>query len=60
MPWKVAIVGPSGAVFKDTNAFNLLYSFPTKEEAEAHAECFLKTGIKLALYDEASTTVTEL
>jgi hypothetical protein len=51
MPWKVAIVGPSGAVFKDTNAFKLLYSFPTKEEAEAHAESF-RIVMKVALCDE--------
>ena len=25
MRWKVAIVGPSGNLYKDTNAFKLLY-----------------------------------
>ena len=49
--WKVAIVGPTG-VAVDGSAFRLLYSFPTREEAEEHAECFRHTGVKLALYDE--------
>ena len=52
MKWKVAIVGPTGAVYRDTNAFKLLYLFPTQEEAEEHATCFSKTGIKYALADE--------
>jgi hypothetical protein len=52
MKWKVSIVGPAGTVYIDTDAFKLLYPFPTKQEAEAHAECFCKTGIKLALSDE--------
>ncbi len=51
MTWKVAIVGPAGAVV-NTPAFELLYPFPSKEEAENHAECLRKTGIKYALSDE--------
>ena len=34
------------------SAFRLLYSFPTREEAEEHAECFRHAGVKLALCDE--------
>ena len=49
--WKVPILGPTG-VAVDGSAFRLLYSFPTREEAEEHAECFRHTGIKLALCDE--------
>jgi len=40
MMWKTAIVGPTGEVHTNTTAFRLLYSFPTREEAEAHAACF--------------------
>jgi len=46
--WKVPILGPTG-VAVDGSAFRLLYSFPTREEAEEHAECFRHTGVKLAL-----------
>ena len=46
--WKVAISGPTG-VAVDGSAFRLLYSFPTREEAEEHAECFRHTGVKLAV-----------
>src|SRR6266853_4794756 len=49
--WKVPIVGPTG-VAVEGSAFRLLYSFPTREEAEEHAECFLHTGVRLALCDE--------
>jgi hypothetical protein len=49
--WKVVIVGPTGAAL-DGFAFRLLYSFPSKEEAEEHAACFRKTGINYALSDE--------
>jgi len=49
--WKIAILGPTGAVLAGS-AFELLYAFPSKEEAEAHAECFRHTGVKLALCDE--------
>ena len=48
--WKVAIVGPSGVAVEGA-AFRLLYSFPTREEAEEHAECFRHTGVKLSIYD---------
>jgi hypothetical protein len=54
MKWKVVIVGPAGTVMDET-ASRLLYSFPSREEAEAHAECFRKTGIKLVLCDHGST-----
>jgi hypothetical protein len=40
MKWKAAIVGPTDEVYRDTAAFRLLYSFPTREEAEAYAACF--------------------
>ena len=49
--WKVVIVGPTGAALAGS-AFELLYAFPSKEEAEEHADCFRKTGIKYALCDE--------
>jgi hypothetical protein len=49
--WKVVIVGPTGVAI-DGSEFGLLYSFPTREEAEEHAECFRKTGIRYALSDE--------
>ena len=52
MKWKVAFVGPTGAVYRDTNAFKLLYPFPTREEAEEHATSFSKTGIKYGLANE--------
>ena len=48
--WKVAIMGPTG-VAVDGAGFRLLYAFPTREEAEEHAECFRHTGVKLALCD---------
>jgi hypothetical protein len=50
--WKVAIVGPTGTVYKHTNAFKLLYPFPTQEEAEARAECLRSIGMKVSLCDE--------
>jgi hypothetical protein len=46
--WKVVIVGPTGAALEGS-AFELLNSFPSKEEAENHAACFSKAGVKLAL-----------
>jgi hypothetical protein len=52
MRWKGAIVGPTGTMYNDTNAFHLLYPFPTREEAVKHAICFSKTGIKCVLADE--------
>jgi hypothetical protein len=54
--WKVAIVGPTG-VAVEGSAFRLLYSFPTKEEAVEHGECFRHTGVKLALCDEEGMDV---
>ena len=41
--WKVVIVGSAGAAL-DGSAFELLYPFQSKEEAEGHAACFSKTG----------------
>jgi len=49
--WKVAILGSAGEAVEGA-AVQLLYSFPTQAEAEAHAECFRHTGVKLALCDE--------
>ena len=52
MKWTVVIVGAAGTVYKDTNAFRLLYPFPTREEAHAHAKCLRTVGVKVALSDE--------
>jgi hypothetical protein len=52
MSWKVTITGPTGVEYKDTNAFKLLYPFPTIEEAEAHANCLRLVGMKVALCDD--------
>ena len=52
MDWKVAIVGPTGTVYRGTNPFKLLYPFPTREEAEAHADCLRTIGMKVAPCDE--------
>ncbi len=52
MKWKAAIVGPTGEVYTNTAAFEFLYAFPTCEEAEAHAECFLATGMKMDLIEQ--------
>jgi hypothetical protein len=52
MKWKVVIMGPTGTVYTDTNAFKLLYPFPTREEAEAQANCLRTVGMKVALCDE--------
>ena len=49
--WKVVIVGPTGVAL-DGPAFELLYSFLTKAEAEQHAKCFSRAGMRLALCDE--------
>ena len=51
MKWKVVIMGPTGTALTGA-AFVLLYSFPAREEAEAHAECFRNTGMKVTLRDE--------
>ena len=51
MKWEVVIVGPTGAAVK-TSAFELPYSFPTKEEAEAHAESIRVVGTKVIPCDE--------
>jgi hypothetical protein len=51
MKWKVVIVGPKGAALKGA-AFGLLYAFPTKEEAEAHAESFRFADTKVIPCDE--------
>jgi hypothetical protein len=52
MKYKVVTVGPTGNVYRDTNAFRLLYPFPTREAAEDHAKCFRTVGMNLALIDE--------
>jgi hypothetical protein len=52
MKWKVVIVGPAGTVDTDTDAFKLLYSYPTLEEAEEHAKFLRIVGMKVALCDE--------
>ena len=46
--WKVAILGPTGAALAGS-AFELLYAFPSKKEAEEHEECFRHTDVKLGL-----------
>jgi hypothetical protein len=51
MPWKVVAVPPSGELPRDS-AFELLYSFPTKEEAEEHAKNFSGTAMKLILVEK--------
>jgi hypothetical protein len=53
--WKVPILGPTGAALAGS-AFELLYAFPSKEEAEEHAECFRHTGVKLALHNGRGRT----
>jgi hypothetical protein len=58
MKWKVVIVGPTGTVYKDTNAFRLLYPFPAREEAQAHANCLRTVGVKVALSDERGKSLT--
>jgi hypothetical protein len=52
MKWKVCIVGPSGEMSTDTNAFKLLYPFPTREEAEQDANMLRAAGMKVAFTDE--------
>jgi hypothetical protein len=52
MSYKVVILSSAGAALAGS-AFELLYSFPTKEEAGKHADCFRHTGVKLALCDGA-------
>jgi len=46
MKWKVAIMGSTGVVV-NTPAFRLLYPFPSRGAAEAHAECFRIVGMKV-------------
>jgi hypothetical protein len=56
MKWKVVFLGPTGTVCKDTSAFCLLYAFPMREEAEAHANCFRSVS-KVAICDEHENLV---
>jgi hypothetical protein len=49
MKWKVVIVGPAGTEYRDTDAFRFIYPFPTREEAEAHAECLRTVGMNVEL-----------
>ena len=58
MRWKVAIAGPTGAVYKETNAFKLLYPFPTLAEAEAHAKALRILGMKVAVSPTPTTCQT--
>jgi hypothetical protein len=58
MKWKVVIVGPTG-VAVDSSAFRLLYSFPTKEEAESHAESF-RIVMNVALCDERGNLIQSI
>ena len=51
MKWKVVIVGATGAAITGA-AFGLLYAFPTREEAEAHAVSFLVAETKVIPCDE--------
>ena len=44
-------MGPTGPVL-DGTVFKLLYPFPTREEAEAHASCLQTVGMKVALCSE--------
>jgi hypothetical protein len=60
MRWKVVVVGPAGKVYKDTDAFNLLYPFPTREEADEHAKCFRIVGMNLALCGEQEKHILDL
>jgi hypothetical protein len=46
--WRAAIAGPTG-ISTDAPAFGLLYAFPTREEAEAHAGCFGAAGVLMEL-----------
>jgi hypothetical protein len=48
MRWKAAIMGPTGAATAGA-AFRLLYPFPTRAVAEAHAKCFRAAGVLLEL-----------
>jgi hypothetical protein len=57
--WKVVIVGPTGAALTGA-AFGLLYSFPMKEEAEAHAESLRILGIKLTLVEVERSNTEQL
>ncbi len=49
MPWKVAIVRPAGIVYKDSNAFALLYSISKREETEKHAERLRTIGMTVGI-----------
>lgn len=51
MKWKVVIVGPNGPVV-NTSAFEMLFPFPDREEAKAHAECLRTIGMEVTLCDE--------
>jgi hypothetical protein len=52
MKWKATIVGPTGEAYTNTTAFRLLYTFQTRQEAEAHAECLRSAGTEIVEYDE--------
>jgi hypothetical protein len=46
MKWKIVFVEPAGAAIANA-AFEMLFPFPTREAAEAHAACFRFTGMKV-------------
>jgi hypothetical protein len=45
-------MGLTGEAYTNTTAFRLLYTFPTREDAEAHAECLRSAGTKIVECDE--------
>jgi hypothetical protein len=57
--YEVVIVGPSGNVYTDTNAFKMLYPFPTREEAEEHADMLRVVGMKVALVPLSYPSITD-
>ena len=52
MKFKAIIVGPTGEAITNTTAFQLLYSYPTRESAEDHADCLRSVGTKIVECDE--------
>lgn len=52
MTWKVVSVGLTGTATANA-AVAMLYPFPTREEAEAHAECFRIAGMKVEVRNVA-------
>lgn len=52
-------MGPSGNLYEDTNAFKLLYPFPTLAEAEESARCWRACGMRVIIVpvDEAGNVL---